>query len=78
MTRNLYIARRAAMVLTIDYRETIANRVQSDPSFSRALLDEADTMLISGETEAARLLMRDLSHEPKGLQKPSPRAVREW
>ncbi|QDE40885.1 transcriptional regulator [Luteibacter pinisoli] len=56
------------MVLTVDYRETIANRVQTDPSFARALLDEATTMLINGETEAARLLMRDLTHGLMGFE----------
>lgn len=56
------------MALTVDYRETIANRIQSDPAFARALLDEATSMLLNGETEAARLLMRDLTHGLIGFE----------
>ncbi|UPG93845.1 DNA-binding protein [Luteibacter aegosomatissinici] len=56
------------MVLTVDYRETIAKRIQSDPAFARALLDEATTMFVNGETEAARLLMRDLTHGLIGFE----------
>lgn len=56
------------MVLTVDYRETIANRIRDDPAFARALLDEATTMLINGETEAARLMMRDLTHGLMGFE----------
>jgi len=56
------------MALTVDYRETIADRIQSDSAFARALLDEAASMLINGETEAARLLMRDLTHGLLGFE----------
>ncbi|NII72175.1 DNA-binding phage protein [Dyella sp. SG562] len=56
------------MALTVDYRETIANRIQNDPAFARALLDEATSMLLNGKTEAARLLMRDLTHGLMGFE----------
>lgn len=56
------------MALTADYRETIANRIRNDPAFARALLDEATSMLLNGETEAARLLMRDLTHGLIGFE----------
>jgi DNA-binding phage protein len=56
------------MALTVDYRETIASRIQNDAAFARALLDEATSMLLNGETEAARLLMRDLTHGLIGFE----------
>ncbi|MGY3232256.1 DNA-binding phage protein [Luteibacter sp. HA06] len=56
------------MPLTVDYRETIANRIKDDPGFARALLDEATSMLLNGEAEAARLLMRDLTHGLVGFE----------
>ncbi|WP_266171997.1 DNA-binding protein [Dyella subtropica] len=56
------------MALTVDYRETIANRIKSDPEFARALLDEAASMMFNGEAEAARLLMRDLTHGLVGFE----------
>jgi len=56
------------MVLTVDYRETIANRIKTDTVFARALLDEAASLLLNGEAEAARLLMRDLTHGLIGFE----------
>jgi DNA-binding phage protein len=56
------------MVLTVDYRETIARRIGSDPEFARALLDEAASLMLNGEAEAARLLMRDLTHGLIGFE----------
>jgi DNA-binding phage protein len=56
------------MVLTVDYRETIANRIKNDPEFARALLDEAMELMLNGEAEASRLLMRDLTHGLLGFE----------
>jgi DNA-binding phage protein len=56
------------MALTVDYRETIANRIKTDPAFARGLLDEAAALLLNGEAEAARLLMRDLTHGSLGFE----------
>lgn len=56
------------MALTIDYRETIADRISNDPEFACALLDEAASMMLNGEAEAARLLMRDLTHGLIGFE----------
>ncbi len=33
------------MALTRDFKETVAARVQNDPAFAQALLDEAITLL---------------------------------
>lgn len=56
------------MALTIDYRETIALRIKQDPAFARALLDEATTLMLNGEAEPARLLLRDLTHGLVGFE----------
>lgn len=56
------------MALTVDYRETIAARIKEDPAFARALLDEATTLLLNGEAEPARLLLRDLTHGLVGFE----------
>lgn len=56
------------MALTIDYRETIANRIKSDPAFAGALLDEVMSLMLNGESEAARLLLRDLTHGLVGFE----------
>lgn len=50
------------MSLTVDYRETIADRMKTDLAFARALLDEAMGLMMNGESEAAGLLLRDLTH----------------
>ena len=52
------------MVLTRDFKETVAARVQGDPAFAQALLDEAITLLVNGEPESAKLILRDLDNAP--------------
>jgi hypothetical protein len=49
------------MTLTRDFKETVSARVQRDPEFAAALLDEAISLFLSGEPETARLILRDLS-----------------
>ena len=48
------------MALTRNFKETVAQRVQSDAAFAHGLLDEATTLFLSGEPETARLILRDL------------------
>ena len=48
------------MVLTRPVKHTIVERVQRDPAFAKALLDEAATLFLNGEPHAARLVLRDL------------------
>lgn len=48
------------MALTKDFKETIHARVKSEPEFATALLDEAAYLLLNGEPETARLILRDL------------------
>lgn len=49
-----------AIPLTRDFKQTIIERVQRDPEFAKAFLDEAATLFANGETAAARCVLRDL------------------
>ena len=40
------------MALTRDFKETVAARLQDDPAFAQALLDEAITLFVNGEPES--------------------------
>ena len=56
------------MALTRDFKGTITDRVQRDPAFAKALLDEAATLMLSGEPEPARLILRDLVNATIGFE----------
>jgi len=56
------------LALTRDFKETVAARVQNDPAFSLALLDEAIMLFINGEPEAAKLILRDLVNATVGFE----------
>jgi DNA-binding phage protein len=71
------------MALTRDFKKTVAARVQSDPAFAQALLDEATTLFINGEPVSAKLILRDLVNATVGfealaeeIQKPAKRLHR--
>lgn len=55
------------MALTRDFKETVAARVQGDPAFAQALLEEAITLFVNGEPESAKLILRDLDNAPVGF-----------
>jgi DNA-binding phage protein len=57
------------MALTRDFKQTVAARVQRDPRFARALLDEAATLFLNGEPYTARLLLRDLVNATMGFER---------
>ena len=61
------------MALTRDFKETVAARVQNDPAFAQALLDEAITLFVNGEPESAKLILRDLVNATVGFE-----ALRAW
>ena len=48
------------MALTRNFKQTVIERVERDPEFAKALLDEAATLFLSDEPETARLILRDL------------------
>lgn len=56
------------MTLTRDFKETIKERAQRDPDFSKALLDEALSLFFNGEPDAARLVLRDLVNATVGFE----------
>jgi DNA-binding phage protein len=56
------------MVLTRDFKDTVAARVQSDPAFAQALLEEAITLFVNGEPESAKLILRDLVNATVGFE----------
>jgi DNA-binding phage protein len=56
------------MALTRDFKKTVVARVERDPAFAKELLDEATTLLISGEAETARVILRDLVNATLGFE----------
>lgn len=56
------------MTLTRDFKLTVVERVKHDPAFAKALLDEAATLFLSGEPDAARLILRDLVNATIGFE----------
>lgn len=56
------------MVLTRDFKETVNARIQRDPEFAAALLNEAVSLFLNGEPETARLILRDLVNATVGFE----------
>jgi len=56
------------MALTRNFKETVIQRVQSDASFAQALLAEAATLFLNGESGTARLILRDLVNATIGFE----------
>lgn len=50
------------------YKQTINARVTKDPAFTAALLDEAITLLLNGEPDVVRLVLRDLVNATVGFE----------
>lgn len=56
------------MALTRNFKKTVIARVERDPQFARALLDEAATLFLSDEPETARVILRDLVNATLGFE----------
>lgn len=56
------------MTLTRNVAETINTRIESDPAFAIALLNEAISLFLNGEPETARLVLRDLVNATIGFE----------
>ncbi|MEY4711629.1 MAG: hypothetical protein RIS88_1079 [Pseudomonadota bacterium] len=56
------------MALTRNFKETVAARVQGDPAFAKALLDEAIMLFLDGEPDTAKLVLRDLVNATVGFE----------
>jgi DNA-binding phage protein len=54
--------------LTRKFKETVVARVEREPRFARALLDEALTLFLNGEPGTAKLLLRDLINATLGFE----------
>ena len=56
------------MALTRDFKRTVVERIERDPTFAQALLNEAATLFLNGEAESARLILRDLINATIGFE----------
>ncbi len=56
------------MALTRNFKQTVIERVERDPEFAKALLDEAATLFLSDEPETARLTLRDFVNATVGFE----------
>jgi DNA-binding phage protein len=56
------------MSLTRDFKQTVVERVQRDPEFAKAMLDEAAMLFLNGEPETARAILRDLVNATVGFE----------
>ena len=57
------------MALTRNFKQTVVARIERDPGFGRALLDEAATLFLNDEPETARVILRDLVNATVGFEK---------
>lgn len=55
------------MPLTREFKETIRERVQSDPAFRRALLRESIELFLSGDVETGKAILRDFVNATVGF-----------
>ncbi len=56
------------MALTRDFKATVVARVQREPAYAQALLDEALTLLLNGEPDTAKAILRDLVNATIGFE----------
>jgi DNA-binding phage protein len=56
------------MVLTKDFSVILADRIQQQPEFAVALLDEAIGLFLNGEPDVARMALRDLVNATIGFE----------
>jgi DNA-binding phage protein len=56
------------MALTRNFKHTVIERVERDPAFAKALLDEAATLFLNGEAQTARFILRDLVNATLGFE----------
>ena len=55
------------MVLTRSFKEFVKAKIESDPEFRQALLQEAVQTLISGDADTARAVLRDFINATIGF-----------
>jgi len=57
------------MALTRNFKKTVVARIERDPEFGKALLDEAATLFLNDEPETARVILRDLVNATVGFER---------
>ncbi len=57
------------MALTRQFKETIANRVQNDARFRRALLTESVENFLEGDIDTGKAILRDYINATIGFEK---------
>jgi DNA-binding phage protein len=55
-------------MLTRDFRETFIEEIKRDSAFGKALLAEANELLLNGEPELSRRILRDLVNATVGFE----------
>lgn len=56
------------MALTRDFKVTVKNRITSDSEFTKALLREAIELIVGGDADTAKLILRDLVNSTVGFE----------
>ncbi len=56
------------MVLTRGFREIVAERAAREPEFREALLEEAVSLLVSGDVQTGKAMLRDLINATMGFE----------
>jgi DNA-binding phage protein len=57
------------MPLTKDFKATVKARAERDPAFREALLTEAVELLLSGEVETGKAILRDYINATVGFER---------
>jgi DNA-binding phage protein len=55
------------MILTVNFRDHVKARIESDPEFRAALFQEAVQTLIEGDVGTARMVLRDFINATIGF-----------
>ena len=56
------------MVLTRSFREIVAERAAREPEFREALLEEAVSLLVTGDVQTGKAMLRDLINATMGFE----------
>ena len=57
------------MALTRSFRDTIQTRVENDPAFREALLKEGLEIMLAGDVDAGKVILRDFINATIGFEK---------
>jgi hypothetical protein len=57
------------MALTRDFKETVLARVRDDPKFRQALLEEGIEVMLAGDVDTGKAILRDYIKATVGFEK---------